>query len=248
MSSLDANDLVYPEVKLGGLLDINVLSFADSNENHTLLEAINDLRTQIIQNPEGEFKIPELLRNPIGGSDADYIGSDVLRDFELRNKPESTCYKWLRHRLTFEFCDSRNMIPSDCTNNLAINLKLFEYVKLPIIDHYIYNHEMEIYKFLIENGVRSWDLQANSISNLEIFKYLLTCCNIFGPGTRQAFINAVENDMPDIASYIFEYRFHHGIRLKNTMFYQTTIYEWIKNTKNPKMLHVLHGLFDTDRE
>lgn len=258
MTSLDSEisefELVQQTIKLGGLLDVNPYKFASTPENLKLLEAINDLRTQFISDPETELKIPELLQNPIEDkSDYDYIGSLILRDFAhkremlLKSKlkvPYVTYYEWVRHRSTFEFCDTRNMLPDHCRNNLAVNLKLFEYVKSPITNYYVYNHDIEIYKFLIESGVKAQNLQVYAIWNLESFKYLVEITNIIHSETREAFIEAVKNDIEDVVVYLFQHKFRNDNFFRYSMFYRSQILGWCKQSKNPEIKQILTSFLD----
>lgn len=208
MASLDEDvlefELVQQTIKLGGLLDLNPYKFASTPENLKLLDAINDLRTQFISDPETELKIPELLRNPIKGvSDFDYIGSKILSDFAIKHTLQfNHYYKWVKNRDTFKFCDVRKLLPDHCRNNLAINLKLFEYVKLPIKNFYIYNHELEVYKFLLQNKIKPSTLMVYSIWNLEVLKYLCNRYNITRERLYTTLEYAVENNQIDVVKYL----------------------------------------------
>lgn len=260
MTSLDSEtsefELVHKSDKLGGLLDINPYEFAATPENLKLLDAINLVRSQFIADPDSEIKIPDILKNPIKDkSDFDYIGSQLLSDFahkiELLSKselkvPYVTYYSWVRHRHTFEFCDVRNMLPDHCRQNLAINLKLFEYVKLPISNYYIYNHDIEIYKFLVKSGIDHYELQVYSIWNLESFKYLVEISNILTLETREAFIEAVKNDIEDVVVYLFQHKFRNDNFFKYSMFYRTEILDWRKQIKNSEIKKILTSFLNRE--
>lgn len=205
MSSLDepVDGLVNPEVKLGGLLDINVLSFAADPD---LLNSINSVRTQFIDNPMADLKIPELLQNPVkGNSDLDYIGSQVLIDFAYRKTITiDNPYFWIRNPLTFYFAKNLNLIPDHCFDTLVVNLGITDYYTPINSNYHIYNRDVKIYEHLIQSKANLNKLMIGALPDLDIVKLLVSKGADIKYDSNQALIISATKGYINVVDYLIK--------------------------------------------
>jgi ankyrin repeat protein len=105
-------DLYQPQIKLGGLLDVNPTNFSDRD----LLNEINRIRKDFIDNPLIEVKFTDQL--PL-----ELIGSPVLIDFDYKIRTNQTIlYKWIRHNLTLTFYQTIRTLPNHIIERLQLHL------------------------------------------------------------------------------------------------------------------------------
>lgn len=111
LDNLD-QDLYQPQIKLGGLLDVNPTNFSDRD----LLNEINRIRKDFIDNPLTEVKFTDQL--PL-----ELIGSPVLIDFDYKIRTNQTIlYKWIRHNLTLTFYQTIRTLPKHIIERLQLHL------------------------------------------------------------------------------------------------------------------------------
>lgn len=106
------------EIKLGGFLDADVSNFADPE----FKQVIDTIRSQFLADPYAEIKSEYTL---------DYIGSEVLLDFEFKRITKSTEPKeWIRHKLTLHFCIHMKIsLNFDDMFIICINIREFDAIK-----------------------------------------------------------------------------------------------------------------------
>jgi hypothetical protein len=110
------SDLIYPEYELGGCLDIANSNFSDLD----FISQINQIRTQVINDPFNEIKNPLDLT-------IHQIGSPVVNDLEYKRISNLTNPNyWVTHKLTLRFLINKNLINDVSIFQIAFNLNDLE--------------------------------------------------------------------------------------------------------------------------